>query len=69
MRKGGVEKSEEMEIFTRELMVLNGYISEKLNILYKVPQGSILGPLLPLIYINDLALTCKNLYIYYMQMT
>lgn len=64
-----MEKSEEMEIFTRELMVLNGYISEKLNILYKVPQGSILGPLLPLIYINDLALTCKNLYIYYMQMT
>ena len=43
----------------KRFVTINGFNSETQSLQYEVPQGSVLGPLLILIYINDFHNTLK----------
>jgi len=46
--------------FRKQRVKLNGFLSQWPDVLSGIPQGTILGPVLFIIYINDLPDLCKQ---------
>ena len=49
----------------KQFLSINGHISNQASVKYSTPQGSVLDPLLFLIYINDLNLAIKFCKVHY----
>jgi len=53
--------------FRKQRVKLNGFFSEWNDVISGIPQGTILGPILFILYINDLADVCihfANIYLF-----
>jgi hypothetical protein len=49
-----------MTVNRKQIVSINGVDSDMCNVTYRVPQGSLLGPLLFLIYVNNMQIDIES---------